>query len=277
MHTIFFGSSQFVLPIITLLKDKFDLVLVVTTETNLTDAVPAYCIKNNIEYVSVSQFDEDLTSSIINHKSSLGVLAYFGLILPKEILDIFPKGILNVHPSLLPHYRGATPGQSAMVNGDTVSGVSIIKLDEKMDHGPILAQEEEKILPTDIAETFYTRAFTKGATLLAKNIPLYLEDKLQLKEQDHTKATFTKPFTRQDGYIDSTNPLTPETIDHMIRAYYPWPGVWTRLQIHDSGFKIVKLLPEQKLQMEGKKPVSLRDFLNGYPETAKQILPLLKK
>lgn len=265
MHTIFFGSSQFVLPLISLLKEKFDLVLVVTTETQKTDAVPAFCIKNKIEYVSVSQFDQNLISQIINHKSSLGILAYFGLILPKDVLDIFPKGILNVHPSLLPQYRGATPGQTAILNGDTTSGATIIKLDEKMDHGPIIEQVTEPILLTDTATTFYTRAFTRGAKLLEKNIPLFFEDTLALTEQDHTKATFTKPLKRQDGFIDSNTPPSPEVIDRMIRAYYPWPGVWTTTRIKNQEVRI-KLLPGQRLQIEGKKPVSIKDFINGYPE-----------
>ncbi|MDO8461009.1 MAG: methionyl-tRNA formyltransferase [bacterium] len=277
MKIIFFGASRFVIPIIELLRKKFDLVLVVTTEKLPTDPVLSYCNKHSIQYISASSLsDPILKSKIINLpagkaglKSNLGILAYFGLILPQDVLNIFPKGILNIHPSLIPKYRGPTPVQTAILNGDKKTGVTIIKLDEKLDHGPILAQVEEPILANDTAETLHEKLFKIGAQLLNKNIDQYLEGNLKPKEQEHTKTTYTKSLERSDGYIDF-NPQSPQYpkssqyLNRMIRAYYPWPGVWTKIRIRNHESRIM-FLPGKKLQVEGKKPMSYKDFINGYP------------
>lgn len=275
MDIIFFGSSKFVIPILEVLKSNFDLDLVVTTEKNPTDAVTSYCIKNKIQYLSVSNLsDPNLKSLILNLKSPVAVLADFGLIIPREILDMFLKGIINIHPSLLPKYRGPTPVQTAILNGEKETGVSIMKLDDKIDHGHILGQEKEKILDTDTAESIYKRLFEKGAYLLIKVLNDYLKDNLSLNAQNHEKATFTKHLIRQDGYIDLQNPPAREIFDRMIKAYYPWPSVWTELRIMNQESRI-RLLPEKKIQVEGKKPMSYKDFINGYPKIGKEILTKL--
>ncbi len=265
---VFFGTSKFVLPIIEVLKNNFDLTLVVTTEKNNFEPVISYCMEHKIKYIPTdSPSDPNLKSSILNHQSSIAVLAYFGLILKKDVLSLFPKGILNTHPSLLPKYRGPTPIQTAILNGDTKTGVTLIKLDEKVDHGPILAQKKEEILKIDTSITLYDRLFRVGAKLLEENMQKYLDGKLELKEQDHKNSTYTQPFKRENGYFDIVNPPSPTQLDRMIRAYYPWPGTWTRLKIKDLGLKIIKFLPENKIQVEGKKPVSLITFVQGYPQT----------
>lgn len=283
MKIIFFGSSKFVIPIIEKIRQNFDLVLVVTTEHEATDAVPNYCKKNNIQYLSLKQCNNETIEQLKITQVPVAVLAYFGLILPQEVLDIFPKGIINVHPSLLPQYRGPTPGQTALLNGDKETGISIIKLDEEVDHGPILVQKIEPIHPDDTAETLYERLFTKGAEMLVSSLHGYLNGELELKEQDHSKATFTDHLTRNSGYFDITNPPSQKQLDCMIRAYYPWPGVWTKVDLGSDPRegrtlqqKIIKFLPEKKLQVEGKKPMSYKDFINGYPDAKSAILPLLQ-
>lgn len=272
---IFFGSSSYVIPILEVLRKNFDLKLVITTEKNPTDAVPSYCIANKIPYLSISDFsDPSLISHLsflISHFSPLispaGVLADFGLIIPKEILNAFPKGIINIHPSLLPKYRGPTPVQTAILNGEKITGVSIIKLDEEIDHGPILGQEKEEILDNDTSESLYKRLFEKGANLLLKVLNFYLKGDLKSIAQNHSKATFTKSLTRNNGFIDVSNLKTAVTkIDTMIRAYYPWPGVWSEIRISKSEIRRIKFLPKEKIQVEGKKPMSYKDFLNGYPQ-----------
>ena len=279
MKIIFFGASKFVIPIIKMLNKHFELTLVITTERDESDVVPAFCKKNNIPYLSIKKASEAM-QRLQEEKEALGVLAYFGLLLPKELLETFTHGIINIHPSLLPKYRGATPVQSALLSGETETGVTIIKLDEQMDHGPILAQEKETILPTDTTETLHARLFQKGTEMLEELIPLYGANKITLHPQNDTDATYTKrAFTRQDGFIDLDN--LPETteLDRMIRAYYPWPTVWTLLRLsatdEHANEKRIKLLPGNKLQMEGKKPVSIKDFINGYPEMKEIIQKLL--
>ena len=129
---VFFGSSRYVIPIIEVLKKNFDLSLVITTEQNPSDPIPHFCIKNKIKYISVTS----LNNSIVNDQLSmvncqLAILADFGLIIPKRVLKIFQKGIINIHPSLLPKYRGPTPVQNAILNGENMTGISIIKLEDK--------------------------------------------------------------------------------------------------------------------------------------------------
>ncbi|MDZ4227805.1 MAG: methionyl-tRNA formyltransferase, partial [Candidatus Levybacteria bacterium] len=238
--------------------------------------VVKYCIENKIPYLSVQNLkDQNTKYKIQNTKATVAVLADFGLIIPKEILNVFPKGIINIHPSLLPKYRGPTPVQTAILNGDKVTGVSIMRVDEKIDHGPILRQEKEEILDTDTSVSLYKKLFDKGATLLSKTIGLYLEGKLKPTAQNHVKATFTQPLSRQDGFVDlsTTNyKLLTANLKKMIRAYYPWPSVWSKLDVSSQKLAVrIKFLPGNLIQVEGKKPISYKDFLNGYPE-AKEML-----
>ena len=281
MKIVFFGSSSYVIPILRFLVKNFDLKLVLTTEKS-GGAVPTFCKQNKIEFLSVPNLsDSNLKSLILNLKSPIAVLADFGLIIPPEILNLFPKGIINLHPSLLPKYRGPTPVQNAILNGDKITGISIIKLDEEIDHGPILGQEKEQILDTDTAESLYKRLFAKGANLLSKILNKYLEENLKLIAQNHENATFTKSLKRETGFIDTSKIKDQKSkikLERKIRAYFPWPGVWTRLRLGYGGqakLKIIKFLPFGKLQVEGKKPVSYKDFLNGYPDAKSVILPIL--
>ncbi len=302
MKIIFFGASRFVIPIIEMLNTSFELALVVTTERDPLDTVPQYCNQHQIPFISVKVMDETVQKKIQEIHADVAVLAYFGLLLPQNILEMFPHGILNIHPSLLPLYRGATPVQSALLNGDSTTGVTIIKLDNQMDHGPILGQTSEEITASDTKETLHDRLFTKGTEMLKELIPPYVNGKIALKEQQHALATLTKrSFTKQDGYIAADNPPAPDELDRMIRAYYPWPGVWTKLTINGKE-KTVKILPchpevnaegsklqestkdasvtpqhdkQILLQVEGKKPMSIKEFLNGYPQLRDQLSQLL--
>lgn len=271
MRIIFFGASRFVIPIIDMLNKNFELALVVTTEQKPTDAVPAYCRSSNVSYLIVSGFDQEIKQRLQDIRAPVAVLASFGLLLPLEVLDIFPKGILNIHPSLLPLYRGATPVQSSLLNDDRQTGVTIIKLDEQMDHGPILSQDKELILETDTTESLHDRLFKKGAVMLQAAIPGYICGKIKLHDQNEVDATYTKrSLKRKDGYIDSDNPPAKEQVNRMIRAYYPWPAVWTKVRDGKSELRI-KLLPGNKIQAEGGKPMSIKDFINGYPQLKERV------
>ena len=271
---IFFGGSKYVIPLLEELKRKFEIELVITTEKE-SGAVPKFCEENSLHYLSIQRFNKDHKSLIINHKSKVAVLADFGLILPKDILNSFEFGILNIHPSLLPKYRGPTPGQTAILNGDKSTGVSLIKLDDKVDHGDVLIQTKEEIRTSDTAQSLYERLFEIGSNLLDQNIKQYIKGDLKITEQDHKKASFTKILRKNDGYFDLGNPPSLGKLDLMTRAYYPWPGTWTKIRIMNKELRI-KFLPEKKVQVEGKKPVSYKDFINGYPQT-KEITELLRR
>jgi methionyl-tRNA formyltransferase len=256
MKIVFFGSTNFSSLILPYLNKNF--------EVELT-------INENI-------FN---TENILESKAEIAILAAFGKILPQEILNHFKYGILNIHPSLLPKYRGASPVQNAILNGEKETGVTVIKLDEEMDHGPILAQEKIEILPTDTTESLYQKLFPMGAKLIAQNLPDYLAGQKQLNAQDHSLASYTKMLRRDDGFIDLPE-LKIENwkleIEPKVRAYFSWPGLWTKAILNTNGEqKIIKLLPGRRVQVEGKKEMQYKDFINGYPNTDKNFIDFLRK
>ncbi len=190
-------------------------------------------------------------------------MAAYGEIIPKRVIDLFPHGILVIHPSLLPKYRGASPVQAAVATGDKITGVSIIKMDEKIDHGPIVSQFKEEVLENDTAGSLRDRLFAKTPEVLTELIEPYLKGKVKPREQDHDKATFTKIIKRGDGFVNLTKADPVET-ERFIRAMQPWPQAWTR--IDGKRLKLLKAhLKEGKLildevQLEGKNPVSWKQF-----------------
>lgn len=234
LKVVFFGSGDFVKPVTDNLKENFELTQIISSKNFSVDDKP-----------------------------DIGVVANFGAIIKKETMDRFPNGILNIHPSFLPKYRGPTPVQTAIINGETKSGVSIIKIDEEVDHGPILFQKEETILPSDTALDLLFRFFRIGGEALPDVIKRYISNQIDIAKQDDSKATFTKTLTKKNGFIDSNNPPDLKGLDKMIRAYFPWPGVFTKFNLGGNE-KIIKLLPNKTVQVEGKNPMSYKDFINGY-------------
>lgn len=252
LKVIFFGSDLFVIPVLEALEDNFEVPAVVTA----SDSAVANYFKGPIFTSNLP-----LAEQISSFKPDLFVVASFGKIISQPILNIPKFGALNVHPSLLPKYRGPSPVPATILNGDRKSGITIIKMDELIDHGAIVAIKEISLSGKETFHELINKLFQLGAKLLVEIIPDFVAGKFTLKPQNHSKATLTKPLTRQDGYIDIDNPPSSEKLDRMIRAYYPWPGVWTSWK-----GKIVKFLPGGLLQMEGKKAITLKDFLNGYPD-----------
>ena len=145
-----------------------------------------------------------------------------------------------------------------------------------MDHGPILAQEKIEILLTDTAQSLYQKLFPLGANLIVANLQDYVLGKKILTEQNHSAATYTKPLNRQDGYVDFAN-IEPHAFDQKIRAYFPWPSVWSKVVLNGNEQKIVKFLPDKMIQVEGKREMSYKDFINGYPNADKKLVEFLRK
>jgi len=193
-------------------------------------------------------------------------LVAYGKILPKKILDIPPHGVINLHPSLLPQYRGPTPIQEAILDGQNQTGVSIIKLDEKTDHGPIIAQKKLEILEDDNNESLSNSLACEGADFLIKVLPDYLQSKLTPKEQSDKFASYTKLISPQDTKINWKK--SPLEIYHQIRAYSPRPGAWT--DITGKRVKILKAslnengeLEIDEVQPPGKKKMPYSEYLKG--------------
>lgn len=207
-------------------------------------------------------------------EADLAVVASFGEILTKDQLNTPKYGCINIHPSLLPKYRGPSPIQTAILNGDKVSGITIIKMDEEVDHGPIIYQDTLDLSDSDNFQTLSKKMFLHAAEILPQIIKDFASGKINPKEQNHAEATYCERLSRKSGFIDINNPPSPEKLDRMIRAYYPWPGIWTYWEVQSAKGKVkrvVKFLPGGLIQMEGKKAISLPDFLNGYPNFPKEL------
>lgn len=271
---VFFGTPSFVVPIAKILNEHFKLVGVVTAPDTIQgrkkiltpSPVKQYAEEVGIPAFTYDKLDQHAEDDLAILNADLFVVAAYGVIIPQAILDLPRLGSLNIHPSLLPQYRGPSPIQTALLNGDTVSGITIIKMDEQVDHGPIVMQWEFPLQHTDTFEMLHVAMFEDAANRLPQIIDGYTEGKTKLIPQDEKSATFCDKITRESGYFSSHNPPSPEVLNRMIRAYYPWPNAWTKIKMRNNEEKILKFLPEKKVQLEGGKPMSMKDAINGYPE-----------
>lgn len=251
--------------------------------------IPIYQPKDKIE----------LSSMLSALSPTLIISAAYGLILPKGVLDAPQHGCLNVHPSLLPKYRGASPIQAAILNGDTATGVTIYQMDEQIDHGAIIASRQSLIANRKITTPELSLELARlGADLLLEILPDWLADQITPLPQDESQATFTKIIAKDDGRINWQK--SAQEIERQIRAYTPWPGAFTSLA--DTKLKILEAetteksydkktgeifltatdnfaiqagdstLIVKKLQLEGGKPLSVQEFLHGHKDTIGQVL-----
>ena len=164
--------------------------------------------------------------SLASLSPDLIVVAAYGLFLPVGMLELPPSGTLNVHPSLLPKYRGPSPVASAILEGASVTGVTIMKIDEGMDSGPVIAQRETTIDPHENNEQLTARLFQMGASLLVEVLPGWTQGQIQVRPQEDSRATITKRLSKEDGEIDWRQ--SADLIARQVRAYQPWPGSFTR-------------------------------------------------
>lgn len=279
MKIIFFGSGMYTVPIIEVLK-RHNLALVVTTE-NETDpgekqkTFADYLKAQQIPFISSNLEKTEDVEKIKLTKPDVGILASYGVIVPNFVINACKLGIINIHPSLLPIYRGPSPIQSAILNGDKSTGVSIIKLDNDVDHGPIISQKELLLTGHETTESLKDKLFMIGAKLI-DNLLEEVEKGSPLisQVQDHSHATFTQKIKRNGGRIDINKPPDPKLLALMIRAYYPWPGVWFETELIGKHRRI-KLLPDRKIQVEGSNIASIKDFVNGYQNEGKKLMQSL--
>ncbi len=270
---VFFGSGYYVIPIVEKLLEH-NLLLVVTTEVE--GKFVQYLKNKQIPYLQSKLKSEEDINKVIGLAPTLGILASFGAIIPKKIIGLFPLGILNIHPSLLPKYKGPSPVQFTILNGETSSGTTIIKLDDKVDHGPIVAQEITKLDGTETLQNLTEKLFLLGSDMIIKVVQ-NVENGLKIREitQVEKNESWTKKIVREDGKIDISNPPDATLLNRKIRAFYPWPGVYLTASLSGSK-KLIKLLPDKKVQVEGKKPMTYKDFINGYGKDAEEVLNKLE-
>ncbi len=218
-------------------------------------------------------------------ESDLIITASYGQIIPPSTLKLPQHGALNIHPSLLPKYRGAAPVPWTLLNQETQTGVTIFKMDSGIDTGPILAQKKTTIKPHETAEDLLNRLFKLGTQILIKLLPDYIEHKISPIPQPVKSPTlYARKLTKQDGFISFKDFIQASkadfsSVNYKIRALYPWPGVWTKMPASPSGGssqKTLKLLPSQQaglpknlIQLEGKSPITWKQFKNGYQHLLK--------
>lgn len=229
------------------------------------------------------------------------VVFAYGKIIPQSILDIPAKGCVNVHPSLLPKYRGPSPIQAPILNGDAQTGITIIKMDAGMDTGSILAQDHIELDARETSITLANKISFQGPALLVDTLERYLSGNLVPVPQDDSRATITKLIEKDDGRIDWTKPAIE--IDRIVRAYAGWPSAWTVWQRHDLPLRLKihvcevlgeaatlspgtvqihgstlhvhtghGLLKINRIQPEGKTPMDTGAFLNGFGDVDRTIL-----
>ncbi len=305
IKTIFAGTPEFAKPyLLALLSDSdFDVMGIITqtdkplgrsqelTMPIIKQVALDYSLK--IWQPEILKISDNIIDEISSLKPDILVVVAYGQIIPKKLLDIFEKGCFNVHPSLLPLYRGASPIQNALLNGDSETGITIMLMDEKMDHGDILAVKKINLTGEETNESLHHDLALDGAPLLLKTIKDYCLGNLKSQPQDDSLATFCKLIKKDDGRINWS--LSAKKIKDQINALHPWPGTWTtlsgqRLKI----FPPVKIIDKhgslglaelidnemivycgqealiiEKLQLSGKNPTSAQDFFRGQKQAIK--------
>lgn len=216
-----------------------------------------------IPVLQPEKLDSDFIYRLKTMDYGLFIVAAYGKIIPPGVLAAPKHGALNIHPSLLPKYRGASPLQSAILSGDKKTGVAIIRMDNEMDHGPVVSQKEVGIENMN-AQELGEKLFRIGGQILAEIIPEWITGEIQAMPQDHNTATYTKKIVKENGRIDLTD--DPQTNWRKFRAYHPWPGIFffteggARVKITDATFEsgafvIKKVIPE------GEKETAYEEFL----------------
>lgn len=357
----FFGSSKNSLTVLeALLEAGYQIELVVTApprpvgrKKTITKTAPhIFAEENQISVLSPEKLDHTFLKEFNKYNLDVSVVADYARLIPKKVLSYPKHGFLNLHPSLLPKYRGSSPAEAAILAGDKITGMTVIQMDEKFDHGPIISQFEEEILESDTSEILYRRLFTAGAKVLATILPAWVESRIVPRNQDHKKATLAPRLSRDDGFIPwdiiqkamygepfhakslnpylrkaynvsnleseedrifaanygqgeslasrsmnqiqsepnlreqkNTDPQNSTTkkilagqakfIERAIRAFHPWPGIWTLIETKNQEAKIRKKrmkilsahieqgkLTLDQVQLEGKNPANFSEIKN---------------
>lgn len=297
------GTSDFAVIILQkLLQKGYEPVLVITTpdkpvgRKNILTAPP---VKNLAKRhgISVEQPFRviEMKDKIKNLAPDLIIVADYGYIIPKEIFQIPKHGTINVHPSLLPKFRGPSPVQTTIMEGELNCGVTIIKIDEEIDHGPIIAKKAMEMPPKIYYKDLEMKLAELGSDLLIETIPKWINKKIEAELQDDLVASFTKIITKEDGKINWAE-LKSSEVERKIRALQPWPSTYTYwekenerilvkiLQAETTNLEEVKTpgkvysskkdkivikckdgsLIVRKLQLEGKNPLIDKEFVLGY-------------
>ncbi len=285
---VFFGTEKHSLITLKALVDaNFPVSMVITKpdrrkkRSNKTEspAVKTYAINHGIKVLQPKKISE-ISSEISALNNPIGVLVSYGKIIPQSIIDLFQPGIINIHPSLLPKYRGPSPIESAIANRDNKTGVSIIKIEKNMDSGPIYTQVPFLLDGNESKLDLYDKLFKLGTDLLIMNIEKIANSSLKPIKQDSSEATYCNLLTKEDGMLDLSK-LTPGEAEAKIRAYLGFPktrlnidrynlivtkahGVMTKKTALDLPCRNGAFLSIDELIAPSGKTMSGDDFIRGY-------------
>jgi methionyl-tRNA formyltransferase len=291
------GSSSFSLPALRALAEEYEVAAVVTRPDRpagrfrhlLPSPVKALALERGLplwqpETLRTPEARERLQAL----SPQVIVVAAYGEILRPEVLDLPPYGCLNLHPSLLPRWRGPSPVAAAILAGDRETGVTVIRMDAGMDSGPILAQEALPLSGQERQGELSVRLAEMAADLLRRTLPAWLAGEIVPRPQEEERATYCRPLRKGDGQVDWTRPAV--YIERMVRAYDPWPGTYTFLRgrrlyiwratplpetlpgppgtIHLDGRRLLVATGEgclslEEVQGEGKRRLPIEEFLLG--------------
>lgn len=284
---VFFGTEDFSnASLEALIEAGWKLVAVVTKPNSRSgrgQQTKSPAVKRLAENQNIPVFQPSHPKQVVNEIASLspthGILVSYGAIIPQDLIDVFPGGIINLHPSLLPLYRGPSPVEAAILSGDKQTGVSLMQLNSKMDEGPVYAQKTMSISDEDDQISLSGKLSAFGAHFLIEKLHLITSGFLQPKPQDDSKATYSKLLKKEDGAVDFKSPA--EIIERQVRAFRRFPKSAAKLGEHkviitksrvasgpDDGSLVVKCLPGwlevQELIAPSGKTISGADFLKGY-------------
>ena len=242
---MFFGTEDFSVPTLQkLIEANYKIVAAVTKPDTLRGrghkldqpAVKKIAAVNNIKVLQPAKVTEILPE-IQKLQPEVGVLVSYGKIIPESIIEAFPKGIINIHPSLLPIYRGPSPIESAILNGDKVTGISIMSLEKAMDAGPVYLQEHIELSGIETKNELYDQFSRQGAKLLIENLPRILDGSIKSTSQDESEATYCQMITKSDGDLDPIT-MTADECERRIRAFIGWPK--TRINLLGKNIIVTK-------------------------------------
>jgi len=298
----FFGTPDFSLQFLKYLYEKNAKILFVVSQPPSSSGrgkkirfspVHSWALKKNIDvYTPHSINDQELMKVIQTQKVDINVVVAFGKIINEKILNAPKFFSINVHASLLPRWRGAAPIQRAILAGDQITGVSIMKVEKKLDAGPVIEKKEIKIEKNDTSGTLYQKMTLSGKGLLKASLKKIIDNKAKMEFQDEKKVTYAEKIDKKETKINWSD--SAESIDLKIRAFNPYPGAWTKLSKTQTRVKILdanvldnceelsneeihpgsvseslivkcglKYLRINELQKQGKNRNSAKEFLNG--------------
>ena len=306
MRSVFMGSPEFALPTLESLKNQTQIVGVVTQPDRPAGrgrevSSPPVKILSDRLGLPVIQPEKLRAPEAMNQlrawRPEIVVVAAFGQILRPEMLSLPEYGCLNLHASLLPRHRGASPIAAAILSGDTETGITLMQMDPGLDTGPILGQSRLPIDPSDTAESLGRKLSLLAAETLTRLLPVYLQGKIVPQPQEESLATYAPQLRKEDGRLDFQQPAA--ILERKVRAFHPWPGAYVLwkgqplrilegeavtgepddaagLTVESSRFPAIHtadgLLVLRKVQPAGKRPMAGDEFLRGAKDFPGQIL-----